>query len=181
MSDKKSNEGLQKISEDVSKVFENCMNFIHVSEVSRVTGVRMELFRRLVKKTARDARAETWDKIYPTLKPYLEGPTSKTVNATRIGPAYRRHNELIDMVSDQKVLLDEFAILTDKQQQAAIAAFEEAAGTQTTPTSFKSLNTQENKVMGAYLAIPEEKREVELLKLTEIAIAEVQKRRRELF
>lgn len=181
MSDKKNSEGLQKISEDVSKVLENCVNFIHVSEISRVTGVRMELLRRFVKKTARDARAETWDKIYPTLKPYLEGPTPKNTNATRIGPAYRRHNELVDMVSDQKVLLDEFVILSDKQKQDAIAAFEAVVGKESSPTTFKSLNALENRVMGAYLAIPEEQREAELLKLTEIAITEVQRRRKELF
>jgi hypothetical protein len=141
----------------------------------------MELLRRFVKKTAREARAETWDKIYPTIRPYLEGPTSKPTTAPRIGPGYRRHNELVDMVSDQKVLLDEFAILTDKQKQEAIAAFEAAAQTKAEATTFKSLNTLENKVMGAYLAIAPEKREAELLKLTEIAIAEVQKRRKELF
>jgi hypothetical protein len=141
----------------------------------------MELLRRFVKKTAREARAETWDKIYPTIKPYLEGTTTKNTTAPRIGPGYRRHNELVDMVSDQKVLLDEFAILTDKQKQDAIAAFEAAAASDVTPTNFKSLNTLENRVMGAYLAIAPEQREAELLKLTEIAIAEVQKRRKELF
>ena len=85
------------------------------------------------------------------------------------------------MVSDQKVLLDEFVILSDKQKQDAIAAFEAVVGKESSPTTFKSLNALENRVMGAYLAIPEEQREAELLKLTKIAITEVQRRRKELF
>jgi len=82
------------------------------------------------------------------------------------------------MVSDQKVLLDVFAVLPSDKRQEAIALF--TGETPVAPTAFKSLTQEENRLMGAYLALPEEERDARLRKLVEIGTAEVRKQRREL-
>ena len=55
------------------------------------------------------------------------------------------------------------------------------AGAETAPTAFESLTPLENRVMGSFLALSREEQQNALLKLTDIAVAEVRKRRKELF
>ena len=85
------------------------------------------------------------------------------------------------MFSDQKVLLDEFDVLAEPEQKKVIAWMEEMAGAETAPTAFESLTPLENRVMGSFLALSREEQQNALLKLTDIAVAEVRKRRKELF
>ena len=58
---------IQKLNDEVANAFESCANALSLNELSRVTGVRIELLRRFISKKTRRARAETWDKIYPAL------------------------------------------------------------------------------------------------------------------
>jgi len=179
--DNRKDRSMKKIGDDISGAMEKCVDALSLTEFSRITGVRIELLRRFVNKQARIARAETWDKLYPTLKPFLEGPETTPPPPPRIGPAYRRHNELVGMISDQKVLLDEFAVLSSADQKKIIADFIEAAGGKTEPSSYVSLSSAENKLMGAFLALPQDVRDKKLQELTELAIRTVQHKRRELF
>lgn len=172
---------IQKLNDEVANAFESCANALSLNELSRVTGVRIELLRRFISKKTRRARAETWDKIYPALKPYLVGPEPAHEPPPRVGPAYRRHHELVEMFSDQKVLLDEFDVLAEPEQKKVIAWMEEMAGAETAPTAFESLTPLENQVMGSFLALSREEQQNALLKLTDIAVAEVRRRRKELF
>lgn len=171
----------KKISEDAAKALESCINAFSLSEFSRVTGVRIELLRRFINRTARDARAETWDKIYPSLKPILLGPEPKNNPPQRIGSPYRRHMELVEMLSDQKVLLDVFDILSDTQKKEAIAVLTAACEKQPEKTTFKSLSDEENVLMGAFLALPEEERKTQLLSLVKIGTDRLRQRRQEMF
>ena len=84
------------------------------------------------------------------------------------------------MFSDQKVLLDVFCVLDSKEQTEAIKTFEEAAGS-CEPTAFTALTADENRIMGAYLATPEEKRDELLLELVEKTTVSLQEKRKELF
>ena len=84
------------------------------------------------------------------------------------------------MFSDQKVLLDEFDVLPPELQQQATEAMIAAAGCDE-PSSYSSLTAEENRIMGAFLKLSPEARDTELLKLTALAVAEVRKRRKELF
>ena len=65
---------VKKISDDIARAFESCAAALSLNELSRVTGVRIELLRRFIDRKTRRARSETWDKIYPALKPFLVGP-----------------------------------------------------------------------------------------------------------
>lgn len=168
----------QKVTDDVARALERCAENLSISEFSRVTGVRIELLRRFINRQVGNIRAETWDKIYPQIKPYLVDP-QEPPRPTRIGPAYRRHNELVAMVSDQKVLLDAFNVLVTAKRQEVIALFL-AENPDAAPSSYKSLSSEENKLMGAYLALPPDERDARLRKLVQIATEDARKQRREL-
>ncbi|UKI30589.1 MAG: hypothetical protein L6W00_22055 [Lentisphaeria bacterium] len=105
------------------------------------------MLRRFINRKTRRARSETWDKIYPALKPFLVGPEPEQEPPPRIGPAYRRHHELVEMFSDQKVLLDEFDVLPPELQQRATEAMIAAAGCDE-PSTYSSLTEAENRIMG---------------------------------
>ena len=168
----------QKVTEDIARALERCAENLSISEFSRVTGVCIELLRRFINRQVGNIRAETWDKIYPQIKPFLVDP-AETPKPSRIGPAYRRHAELVAMVSDQKVLLDAFDVLGSASQKEVLDLFT-ANNPGAAPSAFKSLSADENRLMGAYLALPEEERDARLRKLVTIATEEVRKLRREL-
>jgi len=85
------------------------------------------------------------------------------------------------MLSEQKVLLDEFQIFSDSDRKSIIRKFSEALGKDAEPTTYSSLSAQENTLMGIYMAMPQEMRDTELADLTAKATAEARKRRSELF
>jgi hypothetical protein len=171
----------KKFSEEAAKALESCLDAFSLSGFSRTTGVRMELLRRFINRTARDARSETWDKIYPSLKPLLVGPEPENNPPQRLGSPYRRHAELVEMLSDQKVLLDVFDILSDVQRTEAIKTLESACKEAPVPTTYKSLSDEENKLMGAFLALEAEEQRVQLLSLVRMGTEKLQKRRKEMF
>ena len=144
-----------------------------MSEFSRETGIRIELLRRFINRQTRQVRAETWDKISPSIMDLLGESDHR--HTKRIGPPYRRHAELVEMVSDQKVLLDVYNVLTPAKQQAVIRAWGAKVSSQ--PTAFTSLSADENKLMGAFLAMEPQVRESELLALIGEARKEIASRR----
>ena len=171
----------KKLTGEIAKALDSCAEVLSLNEFARVTGVRLELLRRFVNERTRRVRSDTWDKIYPTLKPYITGPEPESLPPARIGPPYRRHAELVGMTSDQKVLLDGFAVLPEAVQRRVIADVSARSGKYANATEFKSLSVMENQLMGAFLALDEDGRSEELLRLLRLAIDEVRRRRRELF
>lgn len=170
----------KNLNDDIAQALENCAALFSLPELSRATGIHLELLRRSISRKTRGARKETWDKIYPVLKPYLLGPEPSVEPPPRIGSPYRRHHELVEMLSDQKVLLDLFDALLSGERSSMIKEFSAAApGAQA--TEFSSLSSDENKLMGAYLALPEAERDALLLKWVDYATAQLKKRRTELF
>ena len=143
------------------------------SEFSRETGIRIELLRRFINRQTRQMRNETWGKLYPSLKELLS--ESDVAKPRRIGPAYRRHTELVEMVSDQKVLLDVFNVLPAAAQANVVSQW--CSKVESTPSAYTSLTDDENKLMGAFLAMPPEEREKELLQLVSRARAFIQNQR----
>ena len=166
-----------KKDEDQINALRLVANVLSLDEISRMTGVRLELLRRFINRTANDAKAETWDKVYPVIKPYLTGQED-VPPPKRIGPGYRRHAELVEMISDQKVLLDAFCILSPAGQKRAISLLSKSAAAGWEPSAFESLSEDENTLMGAYLAIPQEQREESVLAVTRLACDEIKRVRR---
>ena len=179
MSDHKRDD--KKLNNDFFRALDECVEALSLEELSRSSGVKMELLRRYLDRKVRIVRSGTWDKVYPVLKPYIEGPEPPQEPPPRIGKPYRRHPELVEMFSAQKVLLDEFAIFSDSDKKEIIASFAAVAGKDVPPTDYESLTPAENKLMGYFLAMESSVQDEELSKLTIRATAEVKNRRSNLF
>lgn len=160
---------------------EKCSENLSFEDISRLNGVRIELLRRYIDRRAKNIRNETWDKIYPMFRPYLEGPEPIKEPPPRLGAPYRRHPELVEMISEQKVLLDEFAIFGDKEKKQIIKKFAGALENPAKPTEYTSLSALENELMGNFMAMDKDTRDVMLADVTAMATAEARRQRTELF
>ena len=179
--DAKGQRNVRKLNNDFFRALDEYTEALSLEELSQLTGVKIELLRRYLDRKVRTIRAETWDRIYPALKPYLEGPEPPQEPPPRIGSAYRRHPELVEMLSEQKVLLDEFAIFSDSQKKEIMQSFSAALGAPAAPTEYSSLSAAENKLMGIFLAMSKEMQNEQLAVLSERATLEVRRRRKNLF
>jgi len=171
---------MKKISDDIAHALDKCAEALSINELSRVTGVRIELLRRFITRKTRHVRGETWDKIYPVLRPYLLGPEAvREKTPIRIGRSYRRHPELVDMLSDQKILLDAFDVLPETEKITLVNRV--TTQTNAEPTTFTALSPLENQIMGSFLNLDPEGRKQLVGEVLETATAEVRKRRTQLF
>ena len=171
----------KSFNQELLDAVEKCSENLSFEDISRLNGIRLELLRRYLDRQAKNIRNETWDKIYPLLRPYLEGPEPIKAPPPRLGAAYRRHPELVEMLSEQKVLLDEFAIFSDREKRQIIKKFAAVLETPAQPTGFESLSNIENELMGNFLAMPKELQDKMLADLTVKAVAEARRQRAELF
>jgi hypothetical protein len=131
-----------------------------LAEFSRETGIRIELLRRFINRQTRQVTNDTWNKILPAFKLLSEQDTQAS---RRVGPPYRRHAELVEMFSDQKVLLDVINVFPSHKRAQIVAEW--CRKSNAAPTAYTSLTAEENKLMGAFLAMDPESREKELLEL----------------
>ena len=91
------------------------------------------------------------------------GPEPRNNPPRRLGSPYRRHAELVEMFSDQKVLLDVINVFPSHKRAQIVAEW--CRKSNAAPTAYTSLTAEENKLMGAFLAMDPESREKELLEL----------------
>ena len=171
---------MKKISDDIALALDKCAEALSIHELSRVTGVRIELLRRFITRKTRHVRGETWDKIYPVLRPYLTGPVESEEPPVRIGRAYRRHPDLIEMFSDQKILLDALDVLQDERKKQIVGELADKTGP-TQPTASTALSPLENQLMGGFLKLTQEERNTFLDGILKEATEEVRRRRSQLF
>jgi hypothetical protein len=143
-----------------------------LAEFSRETGIRIELLRRYINRQTRQMTNDTWNKILPAFKLLSEQDTQ---GGRRIGPPYRRHAELVEMFSDQKVLLDVFNVFPAHKRGKIVEEWCQKAAA--APTAYTSLTAEENKLMGAFLAMAPEVREKELLDLVKLGREAVREQR----
>ena len=85
------------------------------------------------------------------------------------------------MLSEQKVLLDEFAIFSDREKRQIIKKFASSLDAPAKPTEFESLSNIENELMGNFLAMTKELQDEMLADLTVQAVEEARRQRAELF
>ncbi len=171
----------KNFNKELLDIIDKCSENLSFEDISRLNGIRLELLRRYIDRQAKNIRNETWDKIYPLLKPYLEGPEPIKEPPPRLGAPYRRHAELVEMLSEQKVLLDEFAIFGEKEKRRIIKKFASVLTETARPTQYTSLSAQENELMGNFMAMDKELRDKMLGELTAEATAEARRQRTLLF
>ena len=171
----------KNFNKEFLEIIEKCSDNLSFEDISRLNGIRIELLRRYIDRQAKNIRNETWDNIYPLLRPYLEGPEPIKEPPPRLGSTYRRHPELVEMLSEQKVLLDEFAIFGEREKKEIIREFAGKLRSPATPTEYSSLSSQENELMGQFVAMDKAMQDEVLADLTARATEEARRQRAELF
>lgn len=171
----------KNFNKEFLEIIEKCSDNLSFEDISRLNGIRIELLRRYIDRQAKNIRNETWDKVYPLLKPYLEGPEPIKEPPPRLGAPYRKHPELVEMISEQKVLLDEFAIFGDREKRQIIREFADRLPAPAAPTEYTSLSALENELMGNFMAMEKSVQDEALAVLTARATEEARRQRTELF
>ena len=101
---------MNKKPEEVMNALQKCISAAgSISEFSRRTGVKIETISRFLTRKTQNFGAETMDMLAPWLAPYLSGK-EEDVSAPPpiIGGSARRLHDMVDLTSDEKILLDVF-------------------------------------------------------------------------
>ena len=116
-----------KLTDDVARALQNCVESLgSIAEMSRRTGVRIELLSRYLDRQARSINQDIWGQLYPLLKPYLNAQASGS-QPKIIGQPARMHHDLVSLTCDEKILLDAFGALSPEAQQKFLADILERA------------------------------------------------------
>ncbi len=170
---------MKKITEDLAKAFDRCIETLSLNELSRRTGIGIYTLRKFANRQTGMVRKETWEKIYPVLKPYLLTAESKAKETIppRIGPSARRHHDLVELTSDQKILLDTFDAMSKKDQARCL---NEMAAKAEAPQVCKlgSLSADENRLLGFFNALDAQSQQESLLNIVELATLEIRRHRK---
>ncbi len=172
---------MKKVTNDIVKAFDNCVEALSLNELSRRTGVGLYTLRKFASRQTNMIREETWDKLYPHLKPYLIGDGDGIKDLPpRIGPVARRHADLVELCSDQKVLLDAWNALKTSDRNRVLEKLRQKCP-DAAPLALESLSVDENFLLGAHAALPVEEQEPFVIDVAELAAIEMRKQRRDLF
>lgn len=173
---------MKKVNDEVANAFDKCLNALSLHEMSRRTGIGIYTLRKFATRQTDSIREETWDKIYPYLKPYLVGEDAPAPEPPRrVGPTARRHLELVDLVIDQKILLDTFDVLSENDRKDTFERMRKLSVREPHDYELHSLTPEENRLLGLFDTIPAEKQEPFLLDVVELATIEVRKQRKDFF
>ena len=111
-----------KLTDEVAKALQNCVEGLgSIAELSRRTGVRIELLSRYLDRQTKSIEQDTWGQLYPLIKPYLTAANSDTEMPKIIGGHARMHHDLVSLTCDEKILLDAFGALAPAEQQKFLA------------------------------------------------------------
>ena len=117
-----------KLTDEVAKALQNCVEGLgSIAELSRRTGVRIELISRYLDRQAKSINQDTWGQLYPLVKPYLNAQAANSEVPKVIGNTARMHHDMVSLSCDEKILLDAFAALSAEQQQKFLADILELA------------------------------------------------------
>lgn len=111
-----------KLTDEVAKALQNCVEGLgSIAELSRRTGVRIELLSRYLDRQTKSIEQDTWGQLYPLIKPYLNSQNSNSEVPKIIGSHARMHHDMVSLTCDEKILLDAFAALNADDQQKFLA------------------------------------------------------------
>ena len=117
-----------KLTDEVAKALQNCVEGLgSIAELSRRTGVRIELLSRYLDRQTKSIEQDTWGQLYPLIKPYLNSANSNSDMPKVIGSPARMHHDMVSLTCDEKILLDAFAALNAADQQKFLAEVLERA------------------------------------------------------
>ena len=117
-----------KLTDEVAKALQNCVEGLgSIAELSRRTGVRIELLSRYLDRQTKSIEQDTWGQLYPLIKPYLNAAGNSSDMPKIIGSPARMHHDMVSLTCDEKILLDAFAALNAADQQKFLAEVLERA------------------------------------------------------
>ena len=117
-----------KLTDEEAKALQNCVEGLgSIAELSRRTGVRIELLSRYLDRQTKSIEQDTWGQLYPLIKPYLNVQGSNSEMPKIIGSHARMHHDLVSLTCDEKILLDAFGALSPDAQQKFLADILERA------------------------------------------------------
>lgn len=122
-----------KITDEIVRALQKAINNKgSVDAAAKSTNVKTETLSQFLNRSTNSIRKETWDKLYPLIKPYM--PPEKN-EAEKSGPPElpeppshaRMHPDLASLTSDEKILLDAFNDLPADLQQKKLLEMTELA------------------------------------------------------
>lgn len=105
-----------KMTDDIVKALQNCIHSLgSINEFARQANVNIETVSKYLGKKTRSIKSETWEQLYPILRPYLpkgsEYKLSKNIKAPPSNYGGIDHKHTI-LTTDEQILLDAFAELS---------------------------------------------------------------------
>ncbi|OGV45294.1 MAG: hypothetical protein A2017_08820 [Lentisphaerae bacterium GWF2_44_16] len=114
-----------KITDDIVRALQGCVESLgSKSALAMKANVNVETIGRYLSKQTKTIADDTWDQIYPVLKPYL--PKSFDMDKNN---DFSNGKGLM-LTSDQKILLDAFAELPENLKKKKLLEITELAKTE---------------------------------------------------
>ncbi len=176
---------MKRMTDDIFRALIKCTEVLPETELSRRTGVGLWQIKRYLNQQTDMIRGETWDKIYPILKPYLSSPVEpENEMPPRIGKPARRHKDLVPLVSDQKIVLDLYNALNSDNRSAMVAEWRKMvskSGAKRGKYELGSLTPAENELLELFDGLSPEERAMGLKKYCALATEQLKEEREALF
>jgi len=119
-----------KISEDILKALQSCIDTIGSKNAfARKANLHINTVSKYLTRQTRHITDETWEKIHPLLKPYMKNKEFASFDKRKI-EAVKKLCNVEDLTSNEKILLDAFALLSREQQDTKLIEIVELANEQ---------------------------------------------------
>jgi len=114
-----------KLTDDIVKALQGCIESLgSKSALAMKANVDVGTIGRYLSKQTKTIADDTWDQIYPVLRPYL--PKSFDMDKNNDNS----NGKGLMLTSDQKILLDAFAELPDEMRKKKLLEIVELAKTE---------------------------------------------------
>jgi hypothetical protein len=119
-----------KITDEIVKALQNCIHGLgSINEFAKQANVNIETVSKYLGRKTKSITDDTWEQIYPLLRPYL--PKGSYVKEKKNAGHGARHIEIdhkhATLSTDEQILLDAFAELSEETKKKKLIDIVEAA------------------------------------------------------
>jgi len=120
-----------KITEDVLRAMQSCIDSIgSKNALARRANVHINTISKYLSRQTRHITDETWDKLQPLLSPYMKHHKELSGFDKKKIEAVKKLCNVEDLTSNEKILLDAFALLPKPMQDKKLIEIVELASEQ---------------------------------------------------
>ncbi len=122
-----------RLTDEIFRALQRAVNTLgSLDAVAKEINVKTETLSQFVNRSTDIIRKETWDKLYPIVKPYMPPDAAAEADDEQGEPPEppshaRVHRDLASLSSDEKILLDAFNDLPPELQQQKLLELTELA------------------------------------------------------